>query len=186
MDIQGSRIPFSNQADFEGYNDYSRHDLQKRQQFYLTRHGKATYDLAKFAGSHTVFVNDINVTGTQLTTIAKLLQRAGVKSLHVLLIVNVDPKIGCAFPHLENEINTSRIIDLVDFTTFLRDCEFKPTGKLISRLMSHHPQDLGAIFEALGPTKRQMLRQAILQEGLYGGSLFREEIQIVERAVFGE
>jgi hypothetical protein len=61
--------------------------------------------------------------------------------------VNVDPKIGCAFPQLENEINTSRIIDLAEFTAFLRDCEFEPTGKLISRLMSHDPHESGAIFE---------------------------------------
>jgi hypothetical protein len=186
MDVQGPRIPFGNQADFEGYNDYSRHDLKKRQQFYLARHGRATYDLANFDGRHAVFVNDINVTGTQLATITKLLQRAGVKSLDILLIVNVDPKIGCAFPQLENEINTSRIIDLAEFTAFLRDCEFEPTGKLISRLMSHDPHEFGAIFEALRPAKRRMLRRAILQEGLYGGPLFKEKIQVVERAVFGE
>jgi hypothetical protein len=114
------------------------------------------------------------------------LQGAGVKSLDILLIVNVDPKIGCAFPQLENEINTSRIIDLAEFAAFLRDCEFEPTGKLISRLMSHNLHDLEAIFEALRPVKRQMLRRAILQEGLYGGPFFKEEIEIVERAVSGE
>jgi hypothetical protein len=186
MDVQGPRIPFANQSDFEGYNDYSRHDLKRRQQFYLPRHGRATYDLANFDGRHAVFVNDINVTGTQLATITKLLQRAGVKSLDILLIANVDPKIGCAFPQLENEINTSRIIDLAEFTVFLRDGEFEPTGKLISRLMSHDLHEFGAIFEALRPPQRQMLHRAILQEGLYGGPLFKAKIQTVERAVFGE
>jgi hypothetical protein len=185
MDVQGPIIPFGNQADFEAYNDYSRQGLRKRQQVYSARHGRATCDLANLDGRHAVFVNDINVTGTQLARITKLLQWAGVKSLDILLIVNVDPKIGCEFPQLEYEINTSRIIDLAEFTAFLRDCEFEPTGKLISRLMSHDPHEFGAIFQALQPAKRQILRRAIMQEGLYGGPLFKEKLQVVERAVFG-
>jgi PRTase ComF-like len=186
MEVRGPRIPFRNLADFAGYNDYSKYDLKKRQQFRLARNERAIYDLANFEGRRAIFVNDINVTGTQLATITKLLQSAGIKSLDMLLIVNVDRKIGRAFPQLENEINTSRITDLAEFTAFLRDCEFEPTGKLISRLMSHDPHEFGAIFEALRPPKRQMLHRAILQEGLYGGPLFKEKIEIVERALSGE
>jgi hypothetical protein len=186
MDVRGPRIPFRNLADFEGYNDYSKYDLKKRQQFRLARDERAIYDLANFEGRRAIFVNDIDVTGTQLATITKLLQSAGIKSLDMLLIVNVDRKIGCAFPQLENEINTSRITDLAEFTAFLRNCEFEPTGKLISRLMSHDPHEFGAIFEALRPPKRQMLHRAILQEGLYGGPLFKEKIEVVERALSGE
>lgn len=186
MNVQGSRIPFRNLADFEGYNDYSKYDTTKRQRYHLARDERATYNLANFEGRQVVFVNDINVTGTQLATITKLLQSAGVKSLDMLLILNVDRKIGCTFPELENEINTSRISNFGEFTAFLRDCEFEPTGKLISRLMIHDPHEFGAIFKTLGPPKRQMLHRAILQEGLYGGTPFKEKIQIVERAVFGE
>jgi len=186
MDARGTIRPFSRQADFEAYDAYSKHDLNNRRQLYLACHDSVTYDLAGFEGRHAIFVNDINVTGTQLATITKLLQSAGVKSLDVLLIVNVDRKIGCAFPQLEHEINTSRITDLPEFTAFLSDCEFDPTGKLIGRLMSHDPRELAAIFEALRPPKRQLLRRAILQEGRYGGPLFKEKIEAVERAVFGD
>jgi PRTase ComF-like len=186
MDVRGARIPFRNAADFENYDNYSKYDMKQRRKFYLPRRERATYDLASFEGRHTVFVNDINVTGTQLATITKLLQRAGVKRLDVLLIVNVDPKIGCAFPQLENEINTSSITDLAELTVFLRDGEFEPTAKLIARLMSYDLHEFGAIFEALRPPQRQMLHRAILQEGLYGGPLFKEKIRTVERAVFGE
>jgi hypothetical protein len=186
MEVQGPRIPFRNRADFESYNNYSKYDLRQREQFRSTLDATATCDLSRFEGRRTIFVNDINVTGTQLATITKLLQSAGVKSLDVLLIVNVDQKIGCAFPQLENEINASRIAGLPAFTAFLRDCEFEPTGKLISRLMSYDPHELGAIFEALRPPKRRMLHSAILREGLYGGPLFNEKTQVVWRAVVGE
>ncbi len=186
MEARGARTPISSQAEFEAYDAYSKRDLKQRQQYYLPFEKSLTYDLANFAGRHAIFVNDINVTGTQLATITKLLQSAGVKSLDVLLIVNVDRKIGCAFPQLESEINTSSITDLAEFTAFLSDCEFDPTGKLIWRLMSHNPREFAAIFAALRPPKRQMLRRAILQEGLYGGPLFKEKIEAVERAAFGD
>jgi hypothetical protein len=186
MEARGARTPISSLAEFEAYDVYSKRDLKQRQQFYLPFEKKVTYDLANFEGRHAIFVNDINVTGTQLATITKLLQSAGVKSLDVLLIVNVDRKIGCAFPQLESEINTSRIADLAEFTAFLSDCEFDPTGKLICRLMSHNPHEFAAIFEALRPPQRQMLHRAILREGLYGGPLFKEKIEAVERAVFGD
>ena len=183
MEVRGPRPPIDSEADFKGYNEYSKHDLKTRQQFYLARDERATYDLANFAGRRAIFVNDINVTGTQLASITKLLLGAGVESLDVLLIVNVDRGIGCAFPQLEGEINASGIADLAEYTAFLRDSEFEATGKLISRLLSHDPDELAAIFEALPPSRRQMLHRAILQEGLYGGALFKEKMQVVERAL---
>ena len=183
LQVQGRRKPIGNQADFERYNEYSKQDLKTRQHFDLAREERASCDVSNFAGRRAVFVNDINVTGTQLASITKLLHGAGVKSLDVLLIVNVDRQVGCAFPQLENEINTSKIAELPEFTAFLRDCEFEATGKLISRLMSHDPDKLAAIFEALRPPTRQMLHRAILQEGLYGGPLFKHMMQVVERAV---
>jgi hypothetical protein len=183
LDVPGRRKPIVNEADFERYNEYSKQDLKTRQHFHLARDQRAICDLANFEGRRAVFVNDISVTGTHLASITKLLHGAGVESLDVLLIVNVDRSIGRAFPQLENEINTSKLADLPEFTAFLRDCEFEATGKLISRLMSHDPDKLAAIFEALRPPKRQLLHRAILQEGLYGGSLFKDKMQVVERAV---
>jgi hypothetical protein len=181
--VGGARLPIRTPAEFEGYHAYSKLDAKTRRQFHMARQERATYDLANFAGRHAVFVNDINVTGTQLARITKLLQKAGVSRLDVLLIVDVERTIGCAFPQLENEINTSRITGLAEFIAYLRDGEFEPTGKLISRLMSCAAHDFAAVFEALRPAQRQTLHRAILQEGLYGGPLFREKIEIVERAV---
>lgn len=183
LDVQGRRKPIESQADFERYNEYSKQDLKTRQHFRLAREERATCDLANFEGRRVIFVNDINVTGTHLASITKLLHGAGVKSLDFILIVNVDQPIGCKFPHLENEINNSKIADLPEFTAFLRDCEFEATAKLISRLMSYDPDRLVAIFEALRPPKRRMLHRAILQEGLYGGALFKDRMQVVERGV---
>ncbi|BAM90372.1 hypothetical protein S58_43870 [Bradyrhizobium oligotrophicum S58] len=186
MQIQGSRKPIDSEADFKGYNDYSKHDLKTRQHFHLARDQPARYDLSNFAGRRVIFVNDINVTGTQLAVITKLLDGAGVERLDVLLIVNVERPIGRTFPQIESEINASSLAGLPDFIAFLRDGEFEATGKLISRLLSHDPDELAAIFDALRPSGRRVLHRAILQEGLYGGRFFKERMQVVERAVLEE
>ena len=184
--VGGARLPISTADEFAFYHEYSKLDVQTRQQFHVKRQERVTYDLANFAGRRALFVNDINVTGTQLGRITSLLRNAGARSLDVLLIVQVDREIGLAFPQLENEINTSRIAEFRDFVALLRDGEFEPTGKLISRLLSHDAAQLAAILEALPAPKRRILYRAILQEDIYGGKLFSERLQIAKRAASGE
>jgi hypothetical protein len=183
--VQRSRRPLRTAAEFEDYNGYSKLDLKRRHQQYSTRVGSVICNVADFADRPALFVNDINVTGTQLAEITHLLHNARVKSLDILLIVQVDRGIGSEFPQLEHEINTSRINELHEFVTCLRDGEFEPTAKLIWRLLSHDADALAAILEALGEPKRRLLYRAILQEDLYGGPLFEEKMQIVRRAASG-
>ena len=77
MEIQGPRLALRKSADMKLHNDYSRYDLKQRQQFHWALDDAAIYDLTDFAGCRAVFVNDINVTGTQLASVTKLLQNAG-------------------------------------------------------------------------------------------------------------
>jgi hypothetical protein len=180
--VRWTRRPLRTAAEFEDYNGYSKLDLDRRHQQYSARRGRLICDGADFAGRSALFVNDINVTGTQLAEITRLLHDAGVKRLDILLIVQVDREIGCAFPQLEHEINTSRIGEPGEFVACLRDGEFEPTAKLIWRLLSHDTETLAAIFDALRAPKRRLLYRAILQEDLYGGPLFEEKMRIVRRA----
>jgi hypothetical protein len=183
LEVRGARTPIGSQTDFERYNDYSKQDLKTRQNFHLeSDDDDTTQDLSVFAGRRAIFVNDINVTGTQLDSIEKLLQGAGVKSLDCFLIVNVDRHVGRRYPQLESEINMSRIANLDEFTAFLRDSEFRCTGKLISRLLSYDAESLKSIFAMLDRQKRVLLHRAILEEDLYGGTFFREKVDLVERA----
>lgn len=182
LEVRSRRSPIANEADFVRYNEYSKQNLKARQDFHLEGAEQAVYDLANFAGRRAIFVNDINVTGTQLSSIESLLQRAGARSLDILLVVNVEPRIGHQYPQLENEINLSRLSSIGEFAAYLRDCEFQCTGKLISRFMSHQPDDLARILEALDPAKCRLIHSAILTEGLYGGALFQDKMRLVEGA----
>ncbi len=183
LEVHGTRIQIGSQIDFARYNDYSKQDLKTRQDFHLeSNDGDATQDLSAFEGRRAIFVNDINVTGTQLGSIEKLLLGAGANSLDCFLILNVDRHIGRRYPQLESEINLSRISSLAVFTIYLRDSEFQCTGKLISRLLSYDAETLAGIFAALGRAKRKLLHRAIVEEDLYGGAFFREKLEIVEHA----
>lgn len=182
LEIHGNRLPIQNEADFVRYNEYSKQNLKARQDFHLEGAEPAKYDLANFIGRRAIFVNDINVTGTQLESIESLLRQAGAISIDILLVVNVERRIGQAFPQLENEINVSRLAAFKEFTTYLRDCDFQCTGKLISRLMSYKIEELSCIFAALDAAKCEMIRDAIITEGLYGGVLFRDKMRIIDRA----
>jgi len=183
LEVHGSRTQIGSQTDFARYNDYSKQDLKSRQDFHLeSDDGDATQDLSAFEGRRAIFVNDINVTGTQLGSIEKLLLGAGANSLDCFLILNVDRHIGRRYPQLESEINLSRISSLEEFTIYLRDSDFRCTGKLISRLLSYDAESLAGIFAALGRAKRKLLRRAIFEEDLYGGAFFREKLEIVEHA----
>ncbi len=67
LEVRGSRTPIGSQTDFERYNDYSKQDLKARQDFHLESDDDGTtQDLTAFEGRRAIFVNDINVTGTQL------------------------------------------------------------------------------------------------------------------------
>ena len=184
LETRQIRAPFANEADFHCYNEYSKLDMNSRRRFRTGGDETCTYDLANFAGRRAIFVNDINVTGTQLESMEKILSGV-VTSLDFLLIVDVDRDVGRAFPQLESEINMSGLSGLGELICFLRDCEFRCTGKLISRLLAYETGELESVLTALDHPKRDAIHRAILAEGLYGGALFAEKLGVVERAVRG-
>ncbi|HEY0106903.1 MAG TPA: phosphoribosyltransferase family protein [Rhizomicrobium sp.] len=173
--------PFETEAEFRCYNDYSRQDVETRRLFRMGGDETYTYDLSNFAGRCCIFLNDINVTGTQLESMETILGSV-VASLDFLLIVNVDPKIGRAFPFLESEINLSKLSGLDELACHLRDGEFRCTGKLISRLMSHEAGEIEGLLAALDAEKRRAIHRAVLEEGLYGGAFFAPKMGVVARA----
>jgi hypothetical protein len=137
------------------------------------------YDTPAFRGRGVVFVNDINVTGTQLQTVETAMAAARPAALHTLLILNVAREIGCRFPHLESEINNSKFRTREAFVDFLRHADLQPTGKLVARLLSYDLDDLRAVFTPLSAAKRELLRHAVAEEGIYGGTFFREKLAVL-------
>ena len=176
-------VPIHDAIEFAHYNDYSKQDLKTRRALHPDPAPDPACDDARFEARNVIFVNDINVTGTQMRWIGKLPRLARARSLDWLLIVNVANDIGCRFPQLENEINTSSLGDLESLTAFLRTTELDCTGKLAARLVSCDAAELRRMFRKLDPGKRRQLQRGILDEGIYGADLFGEKLRAVEEAV---
>jgi hypothetical protein len=182
-ELAGERTPIDNQTEFEHYNEYSKLDLATRREILCGVEKETVANAEAFRGRSVLFVNDINVTGTQLRWTNEVLRRSLPARLDWLFIVNVDMRVGRRFPHLESEINNSKFARAEEFLAFLRDRDFDCTGKLVARLMSYDAQSLERIFLSLSVARRAMLHRAILDEGIYAGPLFREKIDTVERTV---
>lgn len=179
----GPRAPIDSDIAFKHFNEYSKFDLTTRREILAEPHHAAEFDLGRFRDRCVIFVNDINVTGTQMHWVTNLLRAAPPRKLCWLLILNVDSDVGCRFPQLENDINNAKFRDRETFIAFLRESDYRCTGKLIGRLMSYDAASLECIFQSLDRRRQGDLRQAILDEGLYGGALFNEKLDVVEQAV---
>src|ERR1700710_2914358 len=105
-----SRAPLESEGEFERYNEYSKLDLKTRRDIQASASSlDPLYDTPAFRGRGVLFVNDINVTGTQLQTVERALGPARPAMLRTLLILDVAHGIGCRFPQLESEINNSKL-----------------------------------------------------------------------------
>ncbi len=167
---------FESEAEFARLGDYARLDYAARQ---AQADDEATFDAAKFEGRTVVFVNDINVTGSQQERIMRLLAPARPRAIHWLLIVDVVPEIGRCFPHLESEINHSRLADQDELIAFLRSAELTYTGKFVARLLSYGVESWMRIGRSLDRSTRRAIREAIQAEGAYPDTVFGEKLALL-------
>ena len=179
--VMRPRAPIADPDEFRRRYEYSRMDFQSRQSIWPDRDREAQYDLAVFRNRRVLFVNDINVTGSQLGAVTAVMEKAPAASLDFLMIVDVAPEIGRAHAHLENDINSSGINTAEALTAYLRDADFECTSRLVSRLMAHDEAALDRIFAALPPARRRLLYGAISTEHAYRGDYFAGKRRAVER-----
>ncbi|MBV9993316.1 MAG: hypothetical protein JOZ72_18735 [Alphaproteobacteria bacterium] len=167
----------SNDA-FRDHGDYARLGYEERRRAQY-RVGDVAFDRAALEGRNVIFVNDINVTGSQLRWIEQVLETARPRAIHWLLILNTLPKIGRRFPRLEDEINRSRFAEHGELASFLSSARFHYTTKLVARLLGCGGDALRRILAALDPAKRRGLVRALFADGLYSEEFLREKFAAV-------
>jgi hypothetical protein len=172
--------PYENDAEFEAYGDYARLDYKTRRQCQF-RDEDIAFDGERIRGRDVIFVNDINVTGSQMRRMREVLSRAHPHRIHWLLILNVAGRIGRCFPHLESEINHSRFAGQDELILFLRRSELCYTSKFVARLLSFGTSSLERIFRSVDAATRRGIARAIAAEGSYTGEFFREKIALAEQ-----
>lgn len=174
--------PFVNEDEFRTYGDYAQLDYSTRQDCQIDSDEDVEFDRERFRGREVVFVNDINVTGSQMRRIEGLLKGAAPRNIHWLLIANTLEHIGRQFPELESEINHSRFARREEFVSLLRDADLRYTGKLVARLFSFGNGGLARIFQSLDTATRRAIRHAIEADGMYASDFFREKVAAAEGA----
>ena len=166
---------FRTDAEFRAYGDYARLDFKTRCQ---VQHDEESleYNARALEGREVIFINDINVTGSQLRWIRLVLRKAKPHAIHFLLIVNTVGHIGRRFPHLESEINGSSLDGPDELVMLLRESDVRYTGKLVARLLGLSAQGLDRVLRALDQQTRCAIIQAMFDDGSYADDLLREKL----------
>jgi PRTase ComF-like len=172
------RTQFVSPGAFREHGDYAKLDYDARRDAQYAVSDVA-FDRAALRGRNVIFVNDINVTGSQLRWIEEVLETARPRAIHWLLILNTDTAVGRRFPQLEDDINRSRFAGPGELASFLNEASFRATTKLVSRLLGYGAEGLGCILAALDPARRRGLVRAMFEDGAYSEEFLRTTFDAV-------
>ncbi|HXV30128.1 MAG TPA: phosphoribosyltransferase family protein [Sinorhizobium sp.] len=159
-------------------DDYSRLSWPERSE---ARERSATSLLHRegLSGRAVIFVNDINVTGAQQRIMQRYFEEAGVAIVHWLYIIDVEESLGKRMPHIEYEINNSRIASFEEFANAIATKDVNFTAKCMARIFAYDIVDLKRLFGMLPLQRRAMILQLVLKEARYGGDYFKEKIDLL-------
>jgi hypothetical protein len=153
--------------------DYSRASVRdrvtSRRQLYEGR-SRIAIDAAQFRGRAVLFVNDINVTGTQQHFMRRALTPAGPASLHWLHVLQVDPALGRAHPELEYTLNHLQLASFAELAELVADPATEHTARCADRLLGCDPVALAPVLRRLGAARATRLVAQIADEVRWKGS----------------
>lgn len=152
--------------------DYSRASLadrvKTRQQLYEGR-ARVAVDAEQFRDRAVLFVNDINVTGTQQHFMRRALAPARPASIHWLHVLQVDPELGRAHPEIEYELNHLRFAPFAELAALVASPGIDPTARCVDRLFQHDVAALEPVFQAMGADSASRLLALAAEEGHWKG-----------------
>jgi hypothetical protein len=147
--------------------DYSRSGVaervKSRAQLYEGR-SRIAIDAEQFRGRAVLFVNDINVTGTQQHFMRRALAPTRPESLHWLHVLQVDPELGRAHPELEYALNHLHLASFAEFAELVADPGTEHTARCADRILGGDPAALAPVLRRLGPAQATRLAEQIAEE----------------------
>lgn len=126
-----------------------------------------------------IFVNDINVTGTQQHFMEHYFERVQAAIVQWLYVIDVEKSIGEAEPQLEYSINYAKIASFEEFTQIIAHANIKYTAKCIWRLFAYSVQELDQLFRTLDSSRSSRILELTLQEGRFKGDSFKEKMDLL-------
>ncbi len=152
--------------------DYSSSDVAARIRNRLRLHegdGAPRPDPADFAGRAVLFINDINVTGTQQLYVQRTLDSVHPASIHWMYIFQVDPDLGRSNPGIEYALNFLNLGTFEEFAEMVVSADIDYTSRCVSRLFGYPIETLDPLFRSLDRTRRERLFDLATGEGIYTG-----------------
>ena len=149
--------------------DYSRSGLEDRIINRRELHeGKCAPrpDEADFRDRAVLFINDINVTGTQQRFVQQTLEPVRPASIDWLYVFQVDPHLGRSKPEIEFELNHLYLATFEDFAEIVARADIDYTSRCVDRLLHYSAAEQETLFLSLDEGRRSLLHQLIAREGL--------------------
>jgi hypothetical protein len=165
------RLPVPTGAALEDVRagDYSRKGVEARiadrRQLFVER--TRTLDPSVFRGRAVLFVNDINVTGTQQSFMQRAFEAVEPASVDWLYIIQVEPRLGRSNPELEHALNQLRLGTFEALAQVVARADIDFTCRCIRRLLTCPVAELEPLFHALDDTRRRILYDLATREGVY-------------------
>lgn len=166
-----------NAKDFSNYHDYSKYTWEERLK--LKRKHNFLVNKEDFRNRGIIFINDINVTGTGQDYIRQVFAPVYQDTINWVYIIDCDKSIGRNEPQLENTINNFKIKTVLDFAAILAREDIRHTAKCISKIFTYGYEELEQLLAVLNRNQKIKLWDAIQEEGLYHGDLFKEKIALL-------
>jgi hypothetical protein len=152
--------------------DYSSSDVAARIRNRHRLHegdGAPRPDAADFEGRAVLFINDINVTGTQQLYVQRTLDSVHPASIHWMYIFQVDLDLGRSNPGIEYALNFLNIATFEEFAEVMTGGDVDYTSRCVSRLFGYEIEALEPLFRSLDQGRRDQLLDLATREGVYTG-----------------
>jgi hypothetical protein len=150
--------------------DYSRKGVDDRienRRRLFDGHWPAQLDSTVFRGRAVLFVNDINVTGTQQSFMQQVFDVVGAASIDWLYIIQVDPPLGRSNPELEDALNQLHLGTFEGLADVVTRADIDFTCRCIRRLLAHPIAQLEPLFRTLEGARLRNLYDLAMQEGIF-------------------
>ncbi|MEA2238759.1 MAG: hypothetical protein QOC81_3483 [Thermoanaerobaculia bacterium] len=136
-------------------------------------------DPADFRDRAVLFINDINVTGTQQRFVRQTLETVHPASIDWLYIIQVEPELGHSHPEIERALNRLNLETFEDFAEVFSREDIDDTARGILRLFECSFDQFGVLVRSLDESRRSRLYRMIVEEGSYSGDEHKTKLALL-------
>jgi hypothetical protein len=105
-----------------------------------------------------LFINDINVTGTQQLYVQRTMESVHPASIHWLYVIQVEPALGRSNPEIEYELNHLKHETFEDFGEIVARTNIDYTSRCVERLLRYPVERLKPLLRSLDPARHKGCR----------------------------